>query len=140
MFPSQMAFYIFSMNKTRGPKKGSKYHGTNPYTFGSALAAARRRKGYTQEELAKLVATSKRVISYFEREAKNPTLDTIRKLARVLEVPPEKLLNPDAPGKQEPKAIRSLQKKLGVVHKLPPEDQRYIAKMIDLVAERNGVK
>jgi transcriptional regulator with XRE-family HTH domain len=135
-----MAFYIFLMNKKRGPKKGTKYHGTNPHMFGAALAAARGRKGYTQEELGKLIGTSKRVISYFEREAKNPTVETINKLSEVLDVSPDKLLNPAHEILEEPKAIRSLQKKLSVVHKLPPGEQRYIAKMIDLIAEKNNVK
>lgn len=135
-----MASYIFNMNTKRGPRKGTKYHGTNPYTFGSMLAAARRKKGYTQEELGGLIGTSKRVISYFEREAKNPTVETIKKLAEVLEVSPQKLLNPAGDSIEEPKAIRSLQKKLSVVHKLPPDEQRYIAKMIDLIAEKNKVK
>lgn len=127
------------MTNKRGPQKGTKYHGTNPHTFGMVLAAARRRKGYTQEELGKLIGTSKRVISYFERQAKNPTTETINKLAKVLEMPPEKLLAPSKKALEEPKAIRSLQKKLGIVHKLPPEEQRYIAKMIDLIAEKNKV-
>jgi transcriptional regulator with XRE-family HTH domain len=135
-----MAFYILFMKTKRGPKKGTKYYGTNQHSFGSALAAARSRKGYTQEELGKLVGTSKRVISYFERESKNPTMETINKLSEVLDILPEKLLNPSVETNEEPKAIRSLQKKLSVVHKLPPDEQRYIAKMIDLIAEKNKVK
>ena len=128
------------MRTRKGPAKGTKYKGTNPHNFGKALSAARRRKGYTQEELGRLVGSSKRIISYFEREAKNPTMETIHKLAKVLDIAPEKLLNPTKDMMEEPKAIRSLQKKLGVVHKLRPEDQKTIAKMIDLMAEKNKPK
>lgn len=67
-------------------------------------------------------------------------MDTINKLSEVLDILPEKLLNPSVETNEEPKAIRSLQKKLSVVHKLPPDEQRYIAKMIDLIAEKNNVK
>ncbi len=84
--------------------------------------------------------TSKRVISYFEREAQNPTMETVIKLSKILDIVPEKLLNPRKNLTNEPKAIRSLQKRLSIVHKLPVEDQRYIAKTIELIAERNGVK
>jgi transcriptional regulator with XRE-family HTH domain len=135
-----MPFYIFLMKTNRGPQRGTKYHSAHLYSFGQALAAARRKKGYTQEELGKLVGTSKRVISYFEREAKNPTIETINKLADVLGVLPERLLKPTDALLEEPKAIRSLQKKLNIVHKLPPDEQRYIAKMIDIIAEKNGVQ
>ncbi len=137
----QVPVYIFSMQKKkRGPRKGTRYNGTNRYVFGKVLAAARKKKGYTQEELARMVGTTKRMISYYERQAKNPTVETIYKLAQVLEIAPEKLLNPTPQLAEQPKAIRSLQKKLGIVHKLPPEEQRYIARMIDLVAEKHGVK
>jgi transcriptional regulator with XRE-family HTH domain len=84
--------------------------------------------------IGKLVGTSMRVISYFERESKNPTINIIYKLSEVLDILPEKLRNPSVETNEEPKAIRSVQKKLSVVHKLPPDGQRYIAKMIDLIA------
>ncbi len=90
--------------------------------------------------MGKLISTSKRVISYFEREAQNPTMETVIKLSRILDIAPEKLLNPRNNLKKEQKAIRSLQKRLRVVHKLPVEDQKYIAKTIELIAEKNGVK
>lgn len=92
------------------------------------------------EELARIIGATKRTVSYYERQAKNPTVETINKLAEVLEIAPEKLLNPTADLIEEPKAIRSLQEKLNIVSRLPPEEQRYIAKMIDLVAEKHGVK
>lgn len=126
--------------KKRGPAPGTKYNGTDLNSFGKALFAARRKKGYTQEELGKLIGTNKRMICYFERQSQNPTLETIKKLAEVLDVSPETLVAGPNAQTPEPRAIRSLQKKLAIVHQLPPEDQRYIAKMIDLVAEKHGIE
>lgn len=99
----------------------------------------RRRKGMTQAELARKMNTSIRMISYYERAMKNPELATIEALAKALEVPVESIWKQ----KSRPSATmvpnRSLQKKLNLVEKLPKEDQMYIAKTIDLLAERNGI-
>jgi len=129
------------MPKKPGPKKGSALKGTNLHPFGRALMRIRKRKGLTQGELAKRMGTSIRMISYFERQMKNPEMSTLEKLAQALGVPPGDLLKLEK-GKvvEEPVPNPSLQRKLNLVHRLPPEDQKYIAKTIEMLAEKNKLR
>jgi transcriptional regulator with XRE-family HTH domain len=128
------------MTKKPGPKKGSALKGTNLHPFGQALTRIRKRKGLTQGELAKRMGTSVRMVSYFERQMKNPEVATLEKLAQALGVEPGELLK-TGKGKaaEEPMPNRSLQRKLNLVHQLPAEDQKYIAKTIEMLAEKNNL-
>lgn len=55
------------------------------------LAAARRKAGLTQEELADRCGLHRTEISLLERGGREPRLGTLIKLAEALGVPPEKL-------------------------------------------------
>ena len=54
--------------------------------FGENLKQARKKKGMTQEELAKEVGVSKQVISAYEKQDRFPTLDNAAKIASTLSV------------------------------------------------------
>jgi transcriptional regulator with XRE-family HTH domain len=58
------------------------------------LAEERRRSRLTQHELAKLSGVSRPTIAAVERGYRGARMSTIRKLARVLKVNPEDLLDP----------------------------------------------
>jgi transcriptional regulator with XRE-family HTH domain len=60
--------------------------------FGRNLFMARRRAGYSQEELAKLCSLHRTEIGYVENGRRLPRVDTLVKLARVLEVGADELL------------------------------------------------
>lgn len=61
--------------------------------FGDRLRELRRESGWvSQEEFAHHVEIDRTYISGIERGVRNPTLDTIVKLARGLDVPPTELL------------------------------------------------
>ncbi|GAA5106655.1 helix-turn-helix transcriptional regulator [Haloechinothrix salitolerans] len=62
--------------------------------FGRALAAARKARGYTLDELANLSGVSRRTVSYLEGGLSNPQLLTIAALARALEVDAAELIQP----------------------------------------------
>jgi len=62
---------------------------------GEALAAARADKQLTQEELAGLAAVSTYTVSRLERDENVPTLATLTRLARALDVDPQSLLAGD---------------------------------------------
>lgn len=49
--------------------------------FGERLKSLRKEKGLKQEELAKVVGCTQRKISYMERGATEPDLQTLLKLA-----------------------------------------------------------
>ena len=137
----QVAFYIFSMaQQKRGTKKGTKYIGTNKYHFGKVLAIARRKKGLTQVELAHLLDTSSRVVSYYEREATNPSWDTVCKIAAVLKVSPESMLDPAGQDADTSVTVdRALCRRFEIAHKLPEEARKQLKKFIDTLAKANNI-
>ena len=126
--------------KTRGPQKGAKYTDAHRHPFGRALAAERRKRGYTQLELAQLIGTSKRVVSHLEREVKNPPADTLKKLTAGLRIPVGRLLFADGKEPLDAAAVdRALSKRLEAAQKLPPTARSEIKKFIDMVSKANGV-
>jgi transcriptional regulator with XRE-family HTH domain len=132
------------MKKRKGTKKGTKIVGTNPYHFGRSLATARRKKGLTQVELAERLSTTSRTISYYERESKNPSLEMVKKIADVLGVRPDSLL--DLPnGENDTAAInddtidRNLSRKFEVAQKLPSEARAQLKKFIDTLAKAHNI-
>jgi len=138
----QVSYYIFYMStKKRGTKKGARIIGTNKYHFGKQLAVERRKKGYTQVELAQKLGTTSRVISYYERESKNPSLDMVKKIADTLGIKPESLLNLPSNGSNGIEVIdRSLSKKFEIAQKLPSEARNQLKKFIDTLTKAHDIK
>ena len=62
---------------------------------GSRLRDARRRKKLTQEELGNLVGVGKSAICCYEKETRNPTLETIIEFMNILGVTSDYLLGTD---------------------------------------------
>jgi len=131
------------MNKKRGTKKGTKIIGSNSYSFGLKLATIRRKKGFTQVELAEMLNTTTRVISYYERESKNPSLEMVKKIADVLKIKPEMLLDiaDENNNSTEIEFIdRSLSKKFELAQKLPNDARMQLKKFIDTLTKANNIK
>jgi transcriptional regulator with XRE-family HTH domain len=135
----QVLFYIFTMAQKRGTKKGTKYIGTNRYHFGGLLAEARRKKGLTQTELAAMLKTSSRVVSYYEREATNPSWATITKIADVLGVAPEALIHPSKEAERADTIDRSLNKRFEIAQKLPPRARSQLKQFVDTLAKAHNL-
>ena len=55
------------------------------------LRILRKQKGLSQEELAFQAGINRNYVGQIEREEKSPTIDVIEKLAKPLDVRPEKL-------------------------------------------------
>lgn len=60
--------------------------------FGKRLRELRRRKGLGSSVLAKKAGLSLSYIGFIERGERNPTLETVAKLAAALEIDPGELL------------------------------------------------
>lgn len=121
------------MPKTKGPKRGTRYKDPKPHDFGQKLYTLRNKKGITQKELAHRLSTTVRAISYYEREAKNPTLDVLEKVAGALEVPVNFFLDTEAVERMPamPEVIRSLKERLPKLSTLPRKDQENLVGVID---------
>lgn len=63
--------------------------------LGSRLREARRKAGLTQSELGNKVGVGKSAICSYEKETRNPTLDTIYDLVEVLGVSADYLIGID---------------------------------------------
>jgi transcriptional regulator with XRE-family HTH domain len=129
------------MNK-KGPKKGSSFKEPKPYPFGQRLYTIRKRKGLTQKELAGRADTTVRAVSYYERQAKNPTLEVIERLAAALEVSPQLFIE-SAPRieavPQAPRVIKSLRLLLPELKKLPRKKQESLVVVIKgMLAEEHS--
>ena len=66
-------------------------------TTGDRIKAARKAAGVTQLELAKRIGVTESYISMYERNKRNPKLETLRKIALALGVDLDELI-PEKPG------------------------------------------
>ena len=72
--------------------------------FRQRLKQIRKLRGHSQGTLAKKIGTTRRVISYYERESKYPPAKLLSDLATVLEIPIEELLG-TKPVKQDARTV-----------------------------------
>lgn len=54
-------------------------------SFGKKIAALRKNKKLSQTDLAKMLKTSVSVVSRYERDEMNPSIDTAKKIANLLD-------------------------------------------------------
>jgi transcriptional regulator with XRE-family HTH domain len=97
---------------------------------GARLASLRLNAGLSQAELAKLVGESQRNIAYWEQADKPPRSDVLPKLARVLDVKIDDLLDVD----REPKGatpVSRAKKIFDDVQRLPRRQQD---RLLDVIA------
>lgn len=55
---------------------------------------------WTQERLEEASGVSRPVIAHLERQARNPTLDTLERLAAASDIPLDRLLSERGPGRR----------------------------------------
>jgi transcriptional regulator with XRE-family HTH domain len=55
-------------------------------TFGQKLIEARKIKGFSQEQLGKMINIDKRIISRYETDKTIPSIDVAKKIANALQV------------------------------------------------------
>jgi len=88
----------------------------------------------TQKELAEKTGSTVRAISYYEREAKNPTMELLEKMATALEVPVRTFVVEKATfvGRtgRAPAVIKSLRQVLPNLPKLPRKKQESLVVVI----------
>jgi transcriptional regulator with XRE-family HTH domain len=101
--------------------------------FGQRLAALRKQRGWTQAELATRLKTTVKMVTYYEREAANPTSKTIESIAKVFGISsaefmgePKTKANGHKPG--PPSHIQQLTQRLA---KLPRHKQKVVIEMLE---------
>ena len=110
--------------------------------FGQQLQKIRIQKGYTQRTLAELAGVSQRVIDHYEKHAKRPSIDKIKKLAAALGVTDEELLGIQQIKAKDLKEDTSfkIMKKVRIIEKFPKRDQDVVFSLINSLAEKNKIK
>ena len=101
--------------------------------FGQCLASLRKQRGWTQAELAERLGSTVKMVTYYEREAKNPTRKTIESVAKVFGVSSSELMsntsgktNAHKPGPQS--RLQHLTQRLS---ELPRQKQKVVVEMLE---------
>jgi transcriptional regulator with XRE-family HTH domain len=107
--------------------------------FGQRLAALRKQRGWTQAELAERLDTTVKMVTYYEREATNPTTKTIAAIAKVFGISSAELMgqqegksNDHKPG--PPSRIQQLTQRLS---RLPRHKQKVVIEMLEGVLPKS---
>lgn len=112
---------------------------TKPVHFGARLARLRKAKGLTQRQLAAQLGVSQRVITYYENESSYPPAHLVPKVAQAFDIGVEELLDEADPiVEAAPIPDRRLRKRIELLAKLPPQDQKMVLRMIDTLAAKKA--
>jgi transcriptional regulator with XRE-family HTH domain len=121
--------------KQKGPKPGTLFKDVQRTAVGMNITTIRRRRGITQHELADKTGLDKTTISYYERKAIAIPLEKIQKIAHVLQVPTDALIN----GKSSPVDLqvgKPLLKRFEKAKTLPQDKQKLIIDLIDNLSKK----
>jgi transcriptional regulator with XRE-family HTH domain len=100
-------------------------------SFGSRLAALRKTRGLTQPQLAEKLEISAEMLAYYERRAKNPSAEFIKKAAMTLQVSVDELLGHEAPNKKKTGPPSQLEQRILAIKNLPRHRQKVLIEILD---------
>lgn len=103
---------------------------------GARLAALRRGAGLTQTELAQLVGELQQNIAYWEQSERPPRSDVLPKLAKVLGVKIEQILEGELPKTRRAGPVGKAQKIFEEVSTLPRRQQERIIETVSALVEQ----
>ena len=116
----------------------------NPLPDATRIRRLRQERGWTQDELAKLVGCSQRAVVYYETTAKCPPAPIVAKLAAAFDIAIETMMGTeDIPTKRQehdPNLLhdaeeRRLWKRFRQARDLSERDQAYLFKTLTMLLE-----
>ena len=130
--PKKMS-YDPSMSAGRPPTKKAP-------AFGKRLSLMRKERGWTQPELAERLGVTVKAVTYYEREAANPTSRTVERIASVFGMTPLEFMEGGGdPGRPQKKGPPSrLERIFSRVSELPRTKQKLVADMLEGFLEKAG--
>jgi len=107
-----------------------------PNGFAERLAALRKDKGLTQQQLSDRVGVHVQQLKRYEAGSSQPTLEVIRNLAVALGASADQLLF----GKNERGPDEDLKLQFEAVSRLDPEEKKVIRSVIESIVLRNTMR
>lgn len=101
--------------------------------IGINIKKYRKELGLTQTELAEKIGAMQQHVYRWEHNIIIPSLETIKKLAQVLQVSTDNLLLTDRERKKLKSGEKELLEKMKDIEKLSPEDRTTIINLIDVL-------
>lgn len=95
-------------------------------SFGNRLLQARKAKGMSQDDLAKLLGTKGPAIGRYERDEMKPSIEVATKMAQYLEVSLDWLT-----GQTDLELDRKMIQRIEEVSKMKPKDKEHVFAMLD---------
>ncbi len=109
--------------------------------FGERLAALRKKRGWTQPQLAERLGITVMMVTYLERRAKNPTAKTVEQIAQVFGVPINALLGSAkivSNGAHKPGPPSRLEELTEQLAQLPRSKQKTVVEMLEGFLQKTG--
>jgi transcriptional regulator with XRE-family HTH domain len=107
-------------------------------SFGERLALARQQSGLTQEQLAKKLGTTQRVITYWEREQVALRADQLAALADALGVSGDFLIGREEPKRRGNGPVGRARRAFETLSRLPRHQQQRIIDVVEALVARSG--
>ena len=84
-----------------------------------------------------MTGLSKRVVSHYEREVANPSIDVVRKFSAALDVPIQNFIEPtnEKPPASSKTVVGGLRKRFKLVEDLSPKSQKALKDYIDILVK-----
>jgi transcriptional regulator with XRE-family HTH domain len=95
----------------------------------------RKKKGFSQADLGKMIGTSGDVIGRYERGDISPSVEVVSKIADALEVSVDYLL-----GKTKMEMDKQALKRLEDISNLPDESKKFVLNLVDMALRDFKVK
>ena len=100
-------------------------------TLGERLARLRKQRGYTQVEFAEKVGITQVLVSVYETDRRQFSVEMAIRFAMDLDVSLDELLHPKTKKASGRNPSRRVLSRLEEIEKLPPHKQTYLLKTID---------
>lgn len=101
-------------------------------SFGSRLLQARKKKGMSQEKLAKVLGTKGPAIGRYERDEMKPSIEAAAKMAQILDVSLDWLV-----GHTDLELDKKMIQRIQQVTKMEAKDREHVFAMLDAFIKQN---
>jgi transcriptional regulator with XRE-family HTH domain len=125
---SEVRLKLHLMKKATIRKPPLDFHGE---TLGQRLARLRTQRGYTQVEFAGKVGITQVLVSSYETDRRQFSVEMAIRFALALDISTDELLHPKAKKISSKKTSRRVMRRVEEIEKLPPYEQRALLTTID---------